>query len=87
MVPIPSAYVRASLGKIGLACGAAMTDRPNTVAAFWSHALLDIHVNGWKAAFISYTYRLHKDFRRRVLRKREREVKKQQVGFLFVWTT
>ncbi|KIM63491.1 hypothetical protein SCLCIDRAFT_8804 [Scleroderma citrinum Foug A] len=34
MVPIPSAYVRASLGKIGLACGAAMTDRPNTVTRY-----------------------------------------------------
>ena len=89
MVPTPSAYVRASLGKIGLACGAAMTDRPNTLTAFWSHALLDylIHVIGWKVAFISYTHRLHKDIRRRVLRKREREAKKQQVCILFVWAT
>ncbi|KAL4071515.1 hypothetical protein V8B97DRAFT_1960475 [Scleroderma yunnanense] len=80
MVPTASAYVRASLSKIGLACGAAMTDRPNTLTAFWSHALLDyfIHVIGWKAVFISYTHKLHKDIRRRVLRKLEREAKKQQ---------
>ena len=85
LVPTPAAYVRASLGKIGLDCGAAMTDRPNTLTAFWSHALLDylIHVVGWKAAFISYTHALHKDIRRRALRKRDREAKKQQVSCSF----
>jgi len=66
-----------------------MTDRPDTLTAFWSHALLDyiIHVIGWKAAFISYTHRLHNDIHHLVLRKCEREAKEQQVSFLFVWTT
>jgi len=56
-----------------------MTDRPNTLTAFWSHALLDyiIHVMGLKALFISYTHRFHNDIRCRALRKCEREAKKQ----------
>ncbi|KAG6331637.1 hypothetical protein ID866_7450 [Astraeus odoratus] len=79
MIPTPAAYVRAALNKVGLACGAAMTDRPNTLTPFWSHALLDyfIHAVGWKEAFVAYTHALHKDIRRRVLRKLAREAKKQ----------
>lgn len=79
LVPTPRAYVRAALSKVGLACGAAMTERPGTLTPFWSHALLDylIHAIGWKSAFVSYTHALHKDIRRRVLRKIEREAKKQ----------
>ncbi|KAH7886536.1 NAD(P)-binding protein [Phlebopus sp. FC_14] len=79
MVPLPSTYVRSALSKVGLSCGAAMTERPSTLTPFWSHALLDyvIHVIGWKAKFISYTHSLHKDIRRRALRKLEREAKKQ----------
>ncbi|KAF9232413.1 hypothetical protein BU15DRAFT_55060 [Melanogaster broomeanus] len=79
LVPSPAAYVRSALSKVGLSCGAAMTDRPGTLTPFWSHALIDylIHTIGWKAGFILYTHSLHKDIRRRVLRKLEREAKKQ----------
>ncbi|KAH7921278.1 NAD(P)-binding protein [Leucogyrophana mollusca] len=78
-VPSPAAYVRAALSKISLSCGAALTGRPDTLTPYWSHALLDyvVHVVGWKSRFIAYTHDLHKDIRRRALRKLEREAKKQ----------
>ncbi|KIK92452.1 hypothetical protein PAXRUDRAFT_829933 [Paxillus rubicundulus Ve08.2h10] len=79
MVPTPAAYVRSALSKVGLSCGAVMTDRPGTLTPFWSHALADylVHVVGWKGGFIPYIHTLHKDIRRRALRKLEREAKKQ----------
>lgn len=78
-VPTPPAYVRSVLSKIGLSCGAAMTDRPGTITPFWSHALIDyiIHVIGWKSLFISHAHTILKDQRRRALRKLEREAKKE----------
>jgi len=79
LVPLPAAYVRSALSKVGLSCGAALTDRPGTLTPFWSHALVDyvIHAIGWKAAFISFTHSLQKDARHRALRKLERQAKKQ----------
>ncbi|KAG0696631.1 hypothetical protein DFH29DRAFT_950308 [Suillus ampliporus] len=79
LIPSPASYVRACLSKIGLSCGAASTERPDTLTAFWSHALVDyaMHVVGWKTQFITYTHTLHKDIRRRALRKLEREAKKE----------
>ena len=79
LIPTPVAYVRTALSKVGLSCGSALTDRPGTNTPFWSHALLDyvIHVVGWKSLFISYTHKIHKDVRRRALKKLEREAKKQ----------
>ena len=41
LIPTPANYVRSVLSKIGLACGAAYSGRPNTSTPFWSHALLD----------------------------------------------
>lgn len=79
LIPSPASYVRACLSKIGFPCGAAFTGRPGTLTAFWSHALLDyaIHVVGLKTRLIAYTHSLHKDIRRRALRKQEREAKKE----------
>lgn len=79
LVPTPAAYVRSALSKIGLSCGAALSDRPGTITPFWSHALVDymIHAIGWKSLFISYTHTLHKDIRHRALKKLEREAKKE----------
>jgi 17beta-estradiol 17-dehydrogenase / very-long-chain 3-oxoacyl-CoA reductase len=79
LVPTPASYVRACLSKIGFAGGAALTDRPGTLTAFWSHAVIDyaMHVIGWKSRFIAYTHSLHKDIRRRALRKLGREAKKE----------
>ncbi|KAH7909779.1 NAD(P)-binding protein [Hygrophoropsis aurantiaca] len=78
-VPSPAAYVRSALSKITFSGGAAHTDRPDTLTPYWSHALLDyaVHIVGWKAGFVSYTHRLHKDIRRRALRKLERLAKKE----------
>ncbi|KAL4062644.1 hypothetical protein J3A83DRAFT_4478615 [Scleroderma citrinum] len=73
MVPMPDVYVHAALSKIGLACGAAMTDSPNTLTPYWSHALLNyyIYMVGWKAAFISGRHTTLNNIRRRALLRRE----------------
>ncbi|KAH8115472.1 3-ketoacyl-CoA reductase, partial [Phellopilus nigrolimitatus] len=74
-IPMPKTYVSSVLRKVGLSCGALWTGRPSTSTPYWSHALLDylINVVGWKAGFIGYTHALHKDIRKRALRKKERE--------------
>ena len=78
-IPAPGPYVRSVLSKIGLACGAGYSGRPNTTTPYWSHALLDyaIHFINAPSLFIRYTHNLHKDIRRRALRKQEREAKAQ----------
>ncbi|KIK09300.1 hypothetical protein K443DRAFT_453266 [Laccaria amethystina LaAM-08-1] len=79
LIPKPDAYVRSVLSKIGLPCGASYSGRPNTSTPFWSHALLDYGMTliGLRSVFISYTHGLHKDIRRRALRKMERDAKLQ----------
>jgi len=79
LVPTAATYVRSALSKVGLPCGAALTDRPGTTTPFWSHALVDyiIHLIGWKSLFISRSHKIMKDNRRRALRKLEREAKQQ----------
>lgn len=74
LVPTPKAYVRSVLSKIGLPCGAAFSGRPNTSTPYWSHAMLNwvITAIGIPRLFISYTHGLHKDIRRRALRKGEK---------------
>ncbi|KAL1681814.1 hypothetical protein EV122DRAFT_260351 [Schizophyllum commune] len=78
-IPTPAPFVRSVLGKIGLACGAAYSGRPNTSTPYWSHALMDYAMTlvGVKSIFIEHTHRLHVDIRRRALRKAEREAKQQ----------
>jgi 17beta-estradiol 17-dehydrogenase / very-long-chain 3-oxoacyl-CoA reductase len=79
LVPLPSTYVNCVLSKIGLSCGAAFSGRPGTSTPFWSHALADYAMTliGWKGLFIAYTHNVHKSIRKRALRKKEREAKKQ----------
>ncbi|EPQ54976.1 3-ketoacyl-CoA reductase [Gloeophyllum trabeum ATCC 11539] len=79
LVPTPRAFVRAVLAKLGLPCGAAFTGRPHTSTPFWSHALVDyaIGVLGWTGGMVSYTHGLHKSIRKRALRKKEREAKRE----------
>jgi len=79
LIPTPTPYVRSVLSKIGLACGASYSGRPNTSTPYWSHALLDFAITliGMPSIFISYSHRLHIDIRRRALRKAEREAKAQ----------
>ncbi|KAF7974355.1 hypothetical protein HWV62_12306 [Athelia sp. TMB] len=78
LVPMPSTYVRSVLSKVGLSCGAAFTGRPGTSTPFWSHAVADWLIGsvGWVGLFVGYTHRLHKDIRKRALRKKERDAKK-----------
>ncbi|KAF8198042.1 3-ketoacyl-CoA reductase [Pholiota molesta] len=79
LIPNPNAFVRSVLGKVGLACGAAYSGRPNTSTPYWSHALFDYAltlINSPKL-FISYTHGLHKDIRKRALKKIAREAKAQ----------
>ncbi|KAL5531903.1 hypothetical protein ACEPAF_5466 [Sanghuangporus sanghuang] len=75
LIPMPNPYVSSVLKKIGLPCGALWTGRPSTSTPYWSHALLDYFINviDSKPGFIAYTLNLHKDIRRRALRKKERE--------------
>ncbi|THU89383.1 3-ketoacyl-CoA reductase [Dendrothele bispora CBS 962.96] len=78
-VPKPAPYVRSVLSKIGLQCGAAYSGRPNTSTPYWSHAIIDYAMTlvGSPSVFISYTHNLHRDIRRRALKKMEREAKVQ----------
>ncbi|KAK7028350.1 very-long-chain 3-oxoacyl-CoA reductase [Favolaschia claudopus] len=75
MIPTPKAYVRSVLSKIGLGCGAAYGGRPGTSTPYWSHAMLEyvMNVAGLPSVFISYTHALHKDIRRRALKKAAKE--------------
>ncbi|KAI0064850.1 3-ketoacyl-CoA reductase [Artomyces pyxidatus] len=67
MVPTPAAYVRSVLRKIA----------PGTQTPFWSHALLDYVMQIAPASIVqAYTHALHVDIRKRALRKKEREAKK-----------
>ena len=77
MIPKPDAFVRSVLSKVGLACGAAYSGRPNTSTPFWSHSLLDYMMTlvGVPSLFISYTHGLHKSIRKRALIKAAREAK------------
>ncbi|KAH9944744.1 3-ketoacyl-CoA reductase [Amylocystis lapponica] len=79
MTPTAKAYVKAALSKVGLPCGALWSGRPKRL-----HAVLESRTSrlgeqrvGWKALTIGYTYNLHRDIRRRVLRKLAREAKQQ----------
>jgi 17beta-estradiol 17-dehydrogenase / very-long-chain 3-oxoacyl-CoA reductase len=80
MIPKPYAYVRSVLSKIGLACGAAYSGRPNTSTPFWSHALLDYGITLLNAPSIaiSYTHNLHKSVRKRALNKAARDAAKNE---------
>jgi 17beta-estradiol 17-dehydrogenase / very-long-chain 3-oxoacyl-CoA reductase len=79
LVPTASSYVRSVLGKIGLAAGAAFSGRPGTSTPFWTHSLADwaLGLLTWKGLMVSYTHGMHKDIRKRALKKKEREAKQQ----------
>jgi 17beta-estradiol 17-dehydrogenase / very-long-chain 3-oxoacyl-CoA reductase len=44
LIPTPKQYVKATLNKVGLACGALFTGRPHLSTPYWSHALLDYFI-------------------------------------------
>ncbi|KAF9280017.1 hypothetical protein BGZ68_007558 [Mortierella alpina] len=70
--PLPKAYVRAVLSKIGVPGGAST---PYTSTPFYSHAIANWLIeNVFSRSFwVGYNYDLHVDIRKRALRKRERE--------------
>ncbi|QRW12765.1 short chain dehydrogenase [Ceratobasidium sp. AG-Ba] len=66
MIPLPSTYVRAVLSKIGV--------QGDYSTPYWAHGALAYVMGFAPTSFlINYTLNLHKDIRRRALRKRERE--------------
>lgn len=78
MVPTPTALVKSTLSSLLLARGAG--NRPFTSTPYWSHALFDWFMNrlGLGGRFaMSKGLAMHKDIRRRALKKREREAKQQ----------
>ena len=77
MIPMPGAFVRASLNKVGLSGGARFVGRPAGSAPYWSHSLLEyfIGILGWKQATVIYVHELHKGIRKRVDKKLAREAK------------
>jgi 17beta-estradiol 17-dehydrogenase / very-long-chain 3-oxoacyl-CoA reductase len=78
IVPTPRRFVRDTLGKVGLSCGAqgiAYTSTP-----FWGHALLQWWIEN-TVGLMSHTTlwfnkRMHADIRTRALKKKERDTKK-----------
>ncbi|WVF71110.1 long-chain 3-oxoacyl-CoA reductase [Kwoniella sp. CBS 6097] len=78
-VPYPAAFVRSVLSSIGLPRGA--QGRPHERTPFWTHALLDYAVGfaGYVSEItgIRVILGMHKDIRKRALRKAERAAKKE----------
>lgn len=74
-VPSAKAFVAATLSSIGLARGA--QGRPHVMTPFWAHALLDYATGfgGYVTEMIGIYVvdYMHKDIRRRALRKKARE--------------
>ncbi|KIY66909.1 NAD(P)-binding protein, partial [Cylindrobasidium torrendii FP15055 ss-10] len=79
LIPLPRPFVSSVLSKIGNACGAVGSGRPQTSTPYWSHAALEYFMTllARPTVFIKYSHNLHKDIRRRALRKAEREAKAQ----------
>lgn len=74
LAPTPKAYVRSVLSKIGLPCG--YLGMPYASIPYWSHSLFGALINNvitYMPIHLAYTHNLHKDIRRRALKKRERE--------------
>ncbi|KZO93934.1 NAD(P)-binding protein [Calocera viscosa TUFC12733] len=76
MAPTPKAYVASLLRKIGVPCGS--LGRPGSVTPYWSHAVGDWFVQNYapKGLLLGYINNMHKDIRRRALKKKERQAKK-----------
>lgn len=79
-VPTPAPFVRSTLNSIGLPRGA--QGRPHERTPFWSHAILDYVVGfaGYvsEMAGIKVILGMHKDIRKRALKKAARDEKKAE---------
>ena len=75
MIPTPRAFVKATLGKIGLKGTAAGME--GTITPYWSHGLMHWGVQEllgiWNGLVLSKNLGMHASIRKRALRKRERE--------------
>jgi 17beta-estradiol 17-dehydrogenase / very-long-chain 3-oxoacyl-CoA reductase len=77
-IPTPRRFVRDTLGKVGLNCGA--QGMAHTSTPFWGHALLQwwimntVGLMSWPTLW--YNKKMHVGIRQRALRKRERDEKK-----------
>ncbi|KZT58655.1 NAD(P)-binding protein [Calocera cornea HHB12733] len=76
VAPTPKAYVASVLRKLGVPCGS--IGRPYSITPYWTHALGDWAVQHYapKAWLLRYVTDMHKDIRRRALKKQERLAKK-----------
>lgn len=77
-IPTPRPYVKSVLSKLGVPAGAKWTGRPSTTTPYWSHAIMDWAMNNVlrsKPLEMAFNLSTQKDFRRRALRKQERERK------------
>ncbi|KAL2760262.1 hypothetical protein ACRALDRAFT_1046520 [Sodiomyces alcalophilus JCM 7366] len=77
MIPTPKAFVRATLSKIG---SGTYQNWAYTYTPWWSHAVMlwavENTIGAGNSLAIWYNLYIHKDIRRRALRKAEREAKK-----------
>lgn len=77
LIPGPRAFVRAALGKVGTG---AYQNAASTYTPYWSHALflwaVENTVGAMSDFVVGINLKMHKDIRRRALRKAERESKK-----------
>ena len=79
LIPTPKAWVRSCLGKIGVTGTAG--GRAGTITPYWTHGLMHCGIEYilgvWSGLVLKINGDMHKDIRRRALRKMEREAKKQ----------
>jgi 17beta-estradiol 17-dehydrogenase / very-long-chain 3-oxoacyl-CoA reductase len=77
LIPSPRDFVKSALAKVG--CGGSQ-NASNTYTPWWSHGMmigaLESTLGIWNSWAIWYNMLMHKDIRRRALRKAEREAKK-----------
>ena len=78
-VPSPKAFVKSALNSINLSKGA--QGRSAEITPYYSHAIMDYFVGLFGSlsenAAIGVIDSMHRDIRKRALRKKEREAKKQ----------
>ncbi|KAF8588867.1 NAD(P)-binding protein [Ramaria rubella] len=71
--PTAKTFVRVALRKIGVPGGSLL--RPYTSTPYWAHSMLDAFITNirWPSLIMAYMHSMHKDIRRRALKKKERE--------------
>lgn len=77
-IPTPKQFVRAALSRIGRHGGAQGV--PATSTPYWSHAVMQWAISTFVGTtseiVLSFNLKMHKDIRKRALRKAERDAKK-----------